>query len=43
MTYRELVKLIEKDILDKKNIGYIPITNTYDYKAYNEYVKNFIN
>ena len=33
---------IVKDILDKKNIGYIPITNTFDYKAYNAFVKNFI-
>lgn len=37
-----LTNYIVKDILDKKNIGYIPITNTFDYKAYNEFVKNFI-
>lgn len=37
-----LTNYIVKDILDKKNIGYIPVTNTLDYKAYNEFVKNFI-
>ena len=37
-----LTDFIVKDILNKKNIGYIPVTNTLDYKAYNEYVKNFI-
>ena len=37
-----LTNYIVRDILDKKNIGYIPITNTFDYKAYNEFVKNFI-
>ena len=37
-----LTNYIVKEILDKKNIDYIPITNTLDYKAYNEFVKNFI-
>lgn len=37
-----LTNFIVRDILDKKNIGYIPITNTFDFKAYNEFVKNFI-
>lgn len=37
-----LTNYIVKSILDKKNIDYIPITNTLDYKAYNEFVKNFI-
>lgn len=37
-----LTNYIVKDILDKKSIGYIPITNTLDYKAYNEFIKNFI-
>lgn len=33
---------IVKEILENKNIEYIPITNTLDYKAYNEFIKNFI-
>ena len=37
-----LTNYIVKSVLDKKNIDYIHITNTLDYKAYNEYVKNFI-
>lgn len=37
-----LTNYIVKCILDKKNIDYIPITNTLDFKAYNEFVKNFI-
>lgn len=32
---------IVKDILEKKNIPYTEITNTIEYKAYNEYLKNF--
>jgi len=37
-----LTNYIVKSILNKKNIDYIPITNTLDFKAYNEFVKNFI-
>ncbi len=38
----QLTDYIVKTVLDKKNIGFIPNTNTLDYKAYNEYIKNFI-
>lgn len=33
---------IVENVLNKKNIDYIQVTNTLDYKAYNEFVKNFI-
>ena len=36
-----LTDYIVKDILEKKNISYTEITNTIEYKAYNEYLKNF--
>ncbi len=36
-----LTDYIVKDILEKRNIPYTEITNTVEYKAYNEYLKNF--
>ncbi len=37
-----LTNYIVEQVLNKKNIDYIPITNTLDFKAYNEFIKNFI-
>lgn len=37
-----LTNYIVSSVLNKKNIDYIQVTNTLDYKAYNEFVKNFI-
>ena len=33
---------IVEQVLEQKNIEYIPITNTLDFKAYDEFIKNFI-